>query len=67
MRSTGLPVAYDDILNMTGVIFFTAACLAWAPGAGLYNPFVVLIVYTIVKMIVGVGSDMVREVADIEH
>lgn len=61
VRSTGLPVAYDDILNMTGLIFFTAACLVWAPGAGLYNPFVVLIVYTIVKMIVGVGSDMVRE------
>ena len=59
VRSTGLPVAYDDILNTTGAIFFTAACLAWAPGAGLYNPFVVLIVYTIVKMIIGVGSDMV--------
>mmetsp|Transcript_13743 Transcript_13743/g.23350 ORF Transcript_13743/g.23350 Transcript_13743/m.23350 type:complete len:403 (-) Transcript_13743:528-1736(-) len=58
VRSTGLPVAYDDILNTTGAIFFTAACLAWAPGAGLYNPFVVLIVYTIVKMIIGVGSDM---------
>ena len=59
VRSTGLPVAYDDILNTTGAIFFTAACLAWAPGAGLYNPTVVLIVYIIVKMIIGVGSDMV--------
>lgn len=59
VRSTGLPVAYDDILYTTGGIFFTAACLAWAPGAGLYNPTVVLIVYTIVKMIIGVGSDMV--------
>eukprot|EP00984_Skeletonema_dohrnii_P038846 scaffold42582_cov255-Skeletonema_dohrnii-CCMP3373.AAC.1 len=58
VRSTGLPTAYDDILNTTGAIFFTAACLAWAPGAGLYNPIVVLIVYTIVKMIIGVGSDM---------
>lgn len=52
-------MAYDDILYTTGGIFFTAACLAWAPGAGLYNPAVVLIVYTIVKMIIGVGSDMV--------
>lgn len=59
VRSTGLPVAYDDILNMTGVIFFTVACLAWSSGMGPYNPFVVAIVYTIVKMIVGVGSDMV--------
>eukprot|EP00985_Skeletonema_marinoi_P000960 scaffold383_cov131-Skeletonema_marinoi.AAC.7 len=53
----GLPVAYDDILNTTGAIFLTAACLAWAPGAGLYNPILVLIVYTIAKMIIGVGSD----------
>ena len=60
VRSTGLPAAYDDILNTTGAIFFTAACLAWAPGAGFYNPIVVLIVYVIVKMIIGVGTDMVR-------
>ena len=65
MRSTGLPAAYDDILNTTGAIFFTAACLAWAPGAGLYNPIVVLIVYIIVKMIIGVGSDMVS--FDVEY
>ena len=52
-------MAYDDILNTTGAIFLTAACLAWAPGAGLYNPILVLIVYTIAKMIIGVGSGMV--------
>eukprot|EP00984_Skeletonema_dohrnii_P016429 scaffold7310_cov154-Skeletonema_dohrnii-CCMP3373.AAC.5 len=58
VKSVGLPVAYDDILNTTGAIFLTAACLAWAPGAGLYNPILVLIVYTIAKMIIGVGSGM---------
>ena len=59
VRTTGLPVAYDDILNTVGFIFFTVACLAWAPGAGLYNPVIVSVVYIIVKMIIGVGSDMV--------
>ncbi len=28
VKSTGLPVAYDVILNMTGCIFFAAGCLA---------------------------------------
>lgn len=58
VRSTGLPVAYDDILSAVGTIFFTAACLAWAPGAGFYNPIVVLGLYIVVKMILGVGNDM---------
>ena len=58
VRSTGLPTAYDDILNAMGGIFFTAACLAWAPGAGFYNPVVVLVAYVVVKMILGVGNDM---------
>ena len=38
-------MAYDDILNTVGFIFFTVACLAWAPGEGLHNPAVVPIVY----------------------
>ena len=58
VRTTGLPTAYDDIMNAVGVIFFSAACVAWAPNAGLYNPIVVLIIYVVVKMIVGVGNDM---------
>lgn len=58
VRTTGLPTAYDDIMNAVGVIFFSAACVAWAPNAGLYNPFVVLIIYVVVKMIIGVGNDM---------
>mmetsp|Transcript_38030 Transcript_38030/g.64998 ORF Transcript_38030/g.64998 Transcript_38030/m.64998 type:complete len:433 (+) Transcript_38030:1-1299(+) len=58
VKSTGLPVAYDDIMYTTGGIFFVAACLAWAPGCGFYTPAVVIIVYIIVKMIVAVGSDM---------
>ena len=58
VRSTGLPVAYDNILNAIGFVFFTAACLAWAPGAKYYNPLLILLIYTAVKMIVGVGNDM---------
>lgn len=58
VKSTGLPVAYDDILNAMGCIFFLAAILAWAPGVGLYNPIIVLVAYVIVKMIVGLGNDM---------
>eukprot|EP00984_Skeletonema_dohrnii_P010664 scaffold4179_cov71-Skeletonema_dohrnii-CCMP3373.AAC.5 len=68
VKTTGLPVAYDDILNTTGAIFFIAACLAWAPGTGLYNPIIVLIVYIIVKMIIGVGSDMVdRQITAVDE
>ena len=58
VRSTGLPIAYDDILYTIGGVFFTSACLAWAPSTGLYNPFVVLTVYIVCKMIIGVGNDM---------
>ena len=58
VKSTELPVAYDDILNSMGAIFFVAAVLAWAPGSGYYNPIIVLVAYIIVKMIIGVGNDM---------
>mmetsp|Transcript_8540 Transcript_8540/g.14823 ORF Transcript_8540/g.14823 Transcript_8540/m.14823 type:complete len:455 (-) Transcript_8540:326-1690(-) len=58
VRSTGLPTAYDDIMYTTGGIFFIFACLAWAPGCGLYTPVVITMVYIIVKMIIGVGSNM---------
>lgn len=58
VRSTGLPTAYDDILYTIGGIFFTSACIAWAPGAGFYNPIIVLTIYIVVKMIIGVGNDM---------
>ena len=58
VKSTGLPVAYDDILNSMGAIFFVAAVLAWAPNTGYYNPVIVLVAYIIVKMIIGVGNDM---------
>ena len=47
VKQTGLPVAYDNILYTVGYIFYTAACLAWAPGAGMYNPFLVTTVYII--------------------
>ena len=58
VRSTGLPVAYDTILNAIGYIFFSCACIAWAPGAMYYNPILVLTIYIAIKMIVGVGNDM---------
>ncbi|KAL7529637.1 hypothetical protein ACHAWF_003060, partial [Thalassiosira exigua] len=58
VRSTGLPVSYDDILYTTGGIFFTMATVAWAPGVGLYNPIVVLVAYVTVKMIIGLGNDL---------
>lgn len=58
VRSTGLPLAYDDTLNAIGVIYFAAACVAWAPAAGLYNPIILLIIYVVAKMIVGVGNDL---------
>lgn len=58
VRSTGLPVAYDEMFYAMGGIFFTAACLAWAPAAGFYNPIIVLVIYIVVKMIVVVGNDM---------
>mmetsp|Transcript_13953 Transcript_13953/g.24887 ORF Transcript_13953/g.24887 Transcript_13953/m.24887 type:complete len:382 (-) Transcript_13953:54-1199(-) len=58
VKSTGLPVAYDDILYSIGGIFFIAACAAWAPGTGLYNPILVLTIYIVVKMIIGLGNDM---------
>jgi putative membrane protein len=58
VKSTGLPVAYDNILNAIGVIFFSAACLAWAPGAKYYNPILVLVIYIATKMIINVGNDM---------
>ena len=45
VKQTGLPVAYDNILYTVGYIFHTAACLAWAPGAGMYNPFLLTTVY----------------------
>ena len=67
VKSTGLPVAYDDILKTTGFIFFAAGCLAWAPKAGWYNPILVLIVYIIVKMIIGVGSNLVSYSNMIRH
>ena len=47
VKQTGLPVAYDNILYTVGYIFYAAACLAWAPGAGMYNPFLVTTVYII--------------------
>ncbi len=65
VKSTGLPVAYDVILNTTGCIFFTAGCLAWAPAAKYFNPILLLIVYIIVKTITRVGTDMVSY--DIEY
>ncbi|KAL7495305.1 hypothetical protein ACHAWT_003775 [Skeletonema menzelii] len=58
VKSTGLPVAYDNILNAISVIFFSAACLAWAPGAKFYNPILVLVIYIATKMIINVGNDM---------
>uniref|UniRef100_A0A7R9ZD09 Bestrophin homolog n=1 Tax=Pseudictyota dubia TaxID=2749911 RepID=A0A7R9ZD09_9STRA len=58
VRSTGLPVAYDDILYTMGAVFFTAACMAWAGDCGPYNPLLVLVIYIAVKMIIGVGNDM---------
>ena len=54
VRSTGLPVAYDTILNAIGYIFFSCACVAWAPGAMYYDPILVLTIYIAIKMIVGV-------------
>lgn len=58
VRSTGLPVAYDIILNSIGFVFFTAATLAWSPGAKYYNPILVSVIYIAMKMIIGVGNDM---------
>jgi len=58
VRSTGLPVAYDIILNSIGFVFFTAATIAWSPGAKYYNPILVLVIYIAMKMIIGVGNDM---------
>ena len=51
-------MAYDTILNAIGYIFFSCACIAWAPGAMYYNPILVLTIYIAIKMIVGVGNDM---------
>ena len=59
VKSTGLPLAFDFILNAVGFMFFTAACLAWAPSAGYYNPIIVLIAYIMAKVITRVGTDMV--------
>ena len=58
VKSTGLPVAYDNILNAISCVFFSAACLAWAPGAKYYNPILVLVIYIATKMIINVGNDM---------
>lgn len=58
VKQTGLPVAYDNILYTVGYIFYAAACLAWAPGAGMYNPFLLTTVYIIFKMFIGIGDDM---------
>jgi predicted membrane chloride channel (bestrophin family) len=58
VKSTGLPVAYDNILNAISCVFFSAACLAWAPGAKYYNPILVLVIYIAMKMIINVGNDM---------
>ncbi|EJK70422.1 hypothetical protein THAOC_08223 [Thalassiosira oceanica] len=58
VKQTGLPVAYDNILYTVGYIFYAAACLAWAPGAGMYNPFLLTTVYITFKMFVGIGDDM---------
>ena len=58
VQSTGLPKAYDDILNTIGCIFFTFATIAWAPSNGLYNPVIIFFIYLVIKMIVGVGNDM---------
>lgn len=58
VKSTGLPVAYDNILNAISCVFFSAACLAWAPGAQYYNPILVLVIYIATKMIINVGNDM---------
>jgi len=58
VRSTGLPVAYDIILNSIGFVFFIAATIAWAPGAKYYNPILVLVIFIAMKMIIGVGNDM---------
>ena len=51
-------MAYDTILNAIGYVFFSCACIAWAPGAMYYNPILVLTIYIAIKMIVGVGNDM---------
>ena len=58
VKSTGLPVAYNDILYAIGGTFFVTVTVAWAPHTGFYTPIITLIIYIVVKLIVGVGNDM---------
>jgi len=45
VKSTGLPVVYDDILYAIGGTFFVTATVAWAPHTGFYTPTITLIIY----------------------
>jgi len=58
IRSTGLPVAYDDILNTIGVTLLTIATLAWANKCQWYNPVIILTIFVNIKLLVGVGNKM---------
>ena len=58
VKATGLPILYDDFLHLLMVCFFVAAPITWAEDAKWATPVICAVVYTVLRTLMVLGSDL---------